>query len=226
MAATRFTSGRPPGAHGLEVKAIRKPADGLFNRPPPFIVFWEWNHFLVVEGFRRGNGLLRTIPPAADGSISFDEFERGYSGIALDLRDRARSFVKKGKRPSALVGLVRRLSTSKTALLFVILAGLALVIPNLVSAAFQRVFIDEILVQGRRTWLKPLLWAMGVTAAFRLAAAALEQVYLTRLEVRLTLVESIGFMWHVLAAAGHVFSASMDSAISSAGRRARSESPD
>ena len=39
---------------------------------------------------------------------------------------------------------------------------------------------------------------MAVTAAFRLAAAGLEQAYLTRLEIRLTLVESIGFMWHVL----------------------------
>src|SRR6516165_6447874 len=39
--------------YGLEVKAFRKPADGLFNRKPTFIVFWEWNHFLVVEGITR-----------------------------------------------------------------------------------------------------------------------------------------------------------------------------
>ena len=32
----------------------------------------------------------------------------------------------------------------------------------------------------------------------RLAAAGLQQVYLTRLEVRLTLAESLGFIWHVL----------------------------
>ena len=70
--------------------------------------------------------------------------------------------------------------------------------PNLVLAAYQRVFIDEILIQGHRNWLKPLLWAMAVTAVFRLAAAGLEQAYLTRLEIRLTLVESIGFMWHIL----------------------------
>ena len=52
--------------HGLEVKAFRKPADGLLNRPPPFIVFWEWNHFLVVEGFGAERS-ISTIPPAADG---------------------------------------------------------------------------------------------------------------------------------------------------------------
>ncbi len=182
--------------YGLEVKAFRKPADGLFNRKPPFIVFWEWNHFLVVDGFRRGKVYLND-PASGRRSIGFDEFARGYSGIAFTFEP-GPHFQKQGKRPSAVFGLVRRLSTSKTALGFVILAGLALVIPNLVSAAFQRVFMDEILIEGRHQWLKPLLWAMALTAALRLSAAALEQVYLTRLEIRLTLVESIEFIWHVL----------------------------
>ena len=79
-----------------------------------------------------------------------------------------------------------------------IMAGLALVIPNLVAAAFQRVFVDEILVQGHHNWLKPLLMAMVITAVFRLAAAALQQLYLTRLEVKLTLEESLKFLEHVL----------------------------
>ena len=182
--------------HGLQGKAIRKPADGLFNRPPPFIVFWEWNHFLVVEGLRRGKVYLND-PASGRRTVGFDEFEPSYSGIALTFEP-GPEFAKEGKRPSALVGLVRRLSSSKIALVFVILAGLALVMPNLLLAAYQRVFIDEILIQGHNTWLKPLLWAMGVTALFRLAAAGLEQAYLTRLEIRLTLVESIGFMWHIL----------------------------
>ena len=71
-------------------------------------------------------------------------------------------------------------------------------IPTLVAAAFQRVFIDEILVQGRIDWLKPLLIAMGITALVRLAAVALQQVYLTKLEIRLALTESVRFLQHVL----------------------------
>jgi NHLM bacteriocin system ABC transporter peptidase/ATP-binding protein len=182
--------------YGFEVKAFRKPADGLSTRQPPFVVFWEWNHFLVVEGFGRGKVYLND-PAGGRRTIGFEEFQRGYSGIAFTFEP-GPQFVRQGKRRSALVGLARRLRASKTALVFVILAGMAMAIPNLVSAAFQRVFIDEILVEGHHDWLKPLLWAMALTAALRLAAAALEQIYLTRLEVRLTLVESIGFMWHVL----------------------------
>jgi len=182
--------------YGLEVKAFRKPAEGLTTRRPPFIVFWQWNHFLVVEGFARGRVYLND-PAIGRRTVGEDEFQRSYSGIAFTFEP-GPQFVKQGRRPSALLGLVRRLSNSKTALVFVILAGLALVIPNLVSAAFQRVFIDDILVEGHLDWLKPLLLAMALTAVLRLVAASLQQLYLTRLEVRLTLVESIEFLWHAL----------------------------
>lgn len=71
-------------------------------------------------------------------------------------------------------------------------------IPSLVTAAFQRVFVDEILIQGHHQWLKPLLMAMVLTAILRIAAACFQQLYLTRLEVKLTLEESLKFLGHVL----------------------------
>src|SRR5271165_1241166 len=182
--------------YGLETKAFRKPAEGLGTRQTPFMVLWQWNHFLVVEGFGRGIVFLND-PACGRRTVSQEEFARFYSGIAFTFTP-GPQFVRQGRRPGAAIGLARRLATSKTALAFVILAGLALVIPTLVAAAFQRLFIDEILVQGRFAWLKPLLFAMGVTALVRLAAVSLQQVYLTRLEIRLALTESVKFFQHVL----------------------------
>jgi len=182
--------------YGLEVKAFRKPAEGLPLRQPPFLVFWQWNHFLVVEGFSHGKVYLND-PAIGRRTMGMDEFRRGYTEIAFSFVP-GPEFVKQPRGPGALVGLIRRLATSRGSLIFVLLAGLALVIPNLVSAGFQRVFVDDILVDGRHDWLKPLLWAMGLTAGVRLAAAGLQQVYLTRLELRLMLGESVQFLWHVL----------------------------
>ena len=182
--------------YGLDAKVFRKPAEGLINRQPPFMVLWQWNHFLVVEGFGRGKVFLND-PACGRRTVSSEEFARDYSGIAFTFT-RTPQFVRQGRRPNAILGLARRLSTSKAALAFVILAGLTLVVPTLLAAAYQRVFIDEILVQGRLDWLKPLLIAMGLTALVRLAATTLQQVYLTKLEIRLALTESVRFLRHVL----------------------------
>src|SRR5271168_3805443 len=68
--------------HGLEVKAFRKPAEGLIKRRVPFLVFWESNHFLVVEGFGRRKVYLND-PAIGRRTVSLDEFRRSYSGIAF-----------------------------------------------------------------------------------------------------------------------------------------------
>jgi NHLM bacteriocin system ABC transporter peptidase/ATP-binding protein/NHLM bacteriocin system ABC transporter ATP-binding protein len=182
--------------YGLETSVFRKSAEGLMTRKPPLMVFWQWNHFLVVEGFARGKVYLND-PACGRRVVSFTEFETHYSGIAFSFEP-GENFKRKGNRPSVLASLWRRLATSRSALWFVILAGLVLVAPALVAASFQRVFIDEILVEKRYDWLKPLLIGMGLTAAVRLAAVALQQVYLTRLEIRMALSESVKFLQHLL----------------------------
>lgn len=182
--------------HGLEVKAFRKSAEGLVHRKPPFIAFWESNHFLVVEGFAHGRVYLND-PAIGRRTVSFEEFQRRYTEIAFSFAPTA-EFQRRGGRRGTLAGLAVRLARSRVALAFVVLAGLALVIPNLAAAALQRVFVDGILVEGHVEWLRPLLFAVGATAIMRLAASALQQVYLTRLEVRLTLAESLGFLRHAL----------------------------
>jgi NHLM bacteriocin system ABC transporter peptidase/ATP-binding protein/NHLM bacteriocin system ABC transporter ATP-binding protein len=183
-------------SHGLDVAVKRSTFERLRSRSLPLIVFWEWNHFLVVEGFGRGKVYLND-PAGGRRTVSDQEFERGYSGIVFTIEP-GPDFIRAGRRPSAVAGLAGRLAKSKAALFLVILAGLVLVVPTVVSAAFQRVFIDGILVEGHRGWLKPLLLAMAVTAAVRLAAAAVQQAYLLRLEIRLAVVETLGFLWHVL----------------------------
>ncbi|MHB1561877.1 MAG: cysteine peptidase family C39 domain-containing protein, partial [Isosphaeraceae bacterium] len=182
--------------HGLEVKAFRKSAEGLVHRKPPFIAFWESNHFLVVEGFAHGRVYLND-PAIGRRTVRFDEFKLRYTEIAFSFQPTG-GFRRRGGRRGTLAGLASRLARSRVALAFVVLAGLALVIPNLAAAALQRVFVDGILVEGHVEWLRPLLFAVGATAIMRLAASALQQVYLTRLEVRLTLAESLGFLRHAL----------------------------
>ena len=106
---------------------------------------------------------------------------------------------KPGGAPPSLFGsLAQRLAGAGVALAFVILAGLALVVPGVVAPAFNKVFVDEVLVRGMSAWVKPLLLFMAAAALVSAGLTWLQQSYLLRLEGRLALQTSSRFFWHVL----------------------------
>ena len=103
-----------------------------------------------------------------------------------------------GKAPSTLKVLAGRLRYVKSALWFVILASLALVIPGLMIPVFSQVFVDDYLIGRLDGWVKPLLLGMAITALVRGMLTWLQQKYLLRLEMHLSLSTSSTFFWHVL----------------------------
>ncbi len=182
--------------YGLAAKGFKKEPQDLLTMPVPMIVHWNFNHFLVLDGFANGQAHLND-PAAGPKAISMEEFDQAFTGVAMTF-ERGEDFKPGGQRPGLLEPLRRRLSGLTTALLFVVLAGAALLVPGLVVPTFTRVFVDDILVKGLTDWLKPLLLLMGATALVNFCLTALQQRYLLKLESRLSLGTSSRFFWHTL----------------------------
>lgn len=181
---------------GMTASGARLEVDALRSQVFPVIVFWDFNHFLVVEGFA-ADGVWLNDPASGPRKITIEEFSRAYTGVTL-LITPGPDFKKSGKRRSTWEALKPRMEGSKTALLFVVLASLALVIPGLVIPVFTQVFVDSYLIGQLEGWVKPLLLGMGITAILRMGLTWLQQHYLLRLELRLALTGSATFFWHVL----------------------------
>jgi NHLM bacteriocin system ABC transporter peptidase/ATP-binding protein len=177
-------------------KGYKKEPAELRYLPLPMIVFWNFNHFVVVEGFR-GDKVYLNDPAVGPRVISADEFDQGFTGVAL-IFDKSPQFHSGGEKHSLWRALAKRLPGTRMALLFVVLATLGLVIPGMVTPVFTKIFIDSFLVGGMTTWLKPLMLAMGLAAISTGVLTYLQQNGLARLEMRLSLVSSSRFFWHVL----------------------------
>jgi NHLM bacteriocin system ABC transporter peptidase/ATP-binding protein len=174
---------------------MKEPAD-LRSLPPPMIAFWNFNHFVVVEGFRSERVYLND-PAYGPRIVSAKEFDESFTGVVL-VFERGPDFARGGEKPSIVRALRTRLPGSRLALAYAVLATLALVLPGLVIPVFQKIFVDDILIQGSRTWLRPLLLAMIVTALVRGLLTHLQQRGLLRMEMKLALGASSRFLWHVL----------------------------
>jgi len=162
----------------------------------PFVVFWDFNHFLVVEGFTRDKVLLND-PAVGHRRVTREEFDKSFTGVAVEMTP-GENFQKGGQKPSMVSALRSRLQGFHKALVFAVLAGFLLVIPGLVIPAFSQVFLDQILIQGRGEWLKPLLVAMGVAVTAHLLLKFLQLLCLRRLRLALSARMSSIFFRHCL----------------------------
>jgi NHLM bacteriocin system ABC transporter peptidase/ATP-binding protein len=182
--------------YGLQAKGFSLEPEQLRDLPLPMIVFWNFNHFVVVEGFVRDRVYLND-PAAGPRFVSQEEFDQSFTGVALAFEP-GPDFTKGGQRRSLIDSLRRRLVGAEAGLAFVILASLALVLPGLVVPTIIRSFIDSYLVKGMTSWVTPLLIGLAAATAVTAALTWLQQVYLLRLETRLALGTSSRFFWHVL----------------------------
>ncbi|VEP15464.1 NHLM bacteriocin system ABC transporter, peptidase/ATP-binding protein [Hyella patelloides LEGE 07179] len=182
--------------YGLQAKGFKKSLETVRSIKPPFIVFWSFNHFVVLEGFAKERVYLND-PATGPRTVSYEEFDRAYTGVVL-VMEPGENFQKGGKKKGIIPALASRLRNSRGAIIFCLLAGLILTIPRLAVPAFTQVFIDEILVQGRQDWLRPLILGMLFTTGIRGLLARLRLTYLRKLMLKLSASMSGSFMWHIL----------------------------
>ncbi len=183
--------------YGLEAKGFKvSELDGLKTLELPFIVFWNFNHFLVVEGFSKTQVYLND-PATGPRSVDLETFDTAFTGVVLVLKPGA-TFQKGGAKPNLLRSLWSRLRESQAVLAYCILAGFLLVVPNIVTPVFTQTFIDEVLVANRGDWLRPLLLGMVLMAGLEGILTLLQLKFLRRMKVKLSMVMSSQFIWHIL----------------------------
>ncbi|MGW5394950.1 NHLP family bacteriocin export ABC transporter peptidase/permease/ATPase subunit [Streptomyces sp. NPDC003952] len=187
---------------GLVAKGFQAETDQLEEklRTGPVMIFWAFQHFMVVEGIttRFGRTQVAVNDPASGPRLmEWSEFDSGYTGIVLTF-ERGPDFTPGGRRSSTAAALLDRRLPSGRALPLVLLASLLLVVPGIVGASYSRVFLDRVLVSDSPTAVLPLVLAMLVTALMVFVLTSVQQHYLLRMEIRTGLVASARFFRHLL----------------------------
>ncbi|MEH2263518.1 NHLP family bacteriocin export ABC transporter peptidase/permease/ATPase subunit [Nostoc sp.] len=183
-------------SYGLQAKGFKVDLAGLRKLQCPYIVFWNFNHFLIVEGFAKDKVYLND-PATGPRTVSLPEFDQSFTGVVL-IGEPSAEFQPGGRKPSLTLSLWDRLQSSLGALVYCVIAGLLLVIPGLAIPAFSQAFVDNVLIEGRSDWLRPLILGMIFTAILNGFLTLLQLQFLRRMKIKLAVGMSSRFLWHIL----------------------------
>jgi NHLM bacteriocin system ABC transporter peptidase/ATP-binding protein len=183
-------------SYGFTAKGLKKEVVQLKTMKLPFIVFWNFNHYIVVEGFSK-KAVHVNDPAAGRKALTNEEFDESFTGVVLTF-ERTAEFKKSGAPPNVRKALFERMGGTSLPLIFLFFAALIGVIPGMATAAYARVFLDNILLGGEWTWLKPLVLVMSATTMLMLILGLISGWITLKLQMKLAIGESAKYFWHVL----------------------------
>ena len=183
--------------YGLDAHGMQLTMDNVQLLPPPFIIYWQFNHFLIVEGFE-GEQVYLNDPATGPRTETIEEFSRSFTGVALFMTPDA-DFRSGGKAEPGIFKLLwQYLAGSRGSFFYIVFVALSLSLPMAGLAFFTKIFLDNILLGGQRDWLPGLLLAMLGSALMMGALTWLKRYYLIRLYMKLKLSGTLKFFWRLL----------------------------
>ena len=181
---------------GLIGKGYKKEPAGLKNCTLPAIIHWNFNHFVVLEGFKNDKVYLND-PACGRKVISEEEFDQSFTGVVLTFT-KSPDFKKTGNRENIFFSILKLLKGSYSTLFFIFLAGITLVVPGIIIPVFSRIFIDEVLLRNVSSWIMPLLTGMFITATLRALLTFFQKKILVKFQTKIAISGSAKFMWKLL----------------------------
>lgn len=182
-------------ARGLEGRAYSRDIDGLAKLPLPQILFWNFDHFVVLE--RVGRRTVRINDPSSGRrSVSCAEFGASFTGITLTFRPGPDFRTTPRPRPT-LLRLLDQLRGSWMAFLAIIFTSAVMVVIGALVPGLTQIFVDDYLTQERSNLLLPLLGAIIAVGLFNAGFSFLYLRGLLLLRTKINAAVSACYVWRM-----------------------------
>ena len=194
--------------HGMQVSAFRFSSEDIRTAGKfPCIIHWNFNHFVVLCGFR---GKYAYINDPARGFVKVDmeEFNRAFTGVTI-IPVPGEQFEPSGKRKSTLEFAMHRLRGAGAAVVFVILTSVIAEIFAIMNPVMSKIFMDRLLTGINPEWLMPFVVSMSVLAGIQLVVAWAKTIYSLKINGKMAMIGSSTYMWKVLRMPMEFFSQRM-----------------
>ncbi len=183
--------------YGLVAKGYRYEPDflrdnGLF----PCIVHWDFNHFVVVNGFKRDKVYIND-PARGTVTVSMEEFDEKFTGLCM-MFEPSEDFVADGKRRSTIDFAKKRMAGCGVAVAFVVITSIISSLIGIIDPVFSRIFMDRLLTGTDPDWAIPFIVLLAAFGFIKIVNSFIDAIYSRRIDGRMSIYGTTTYMWKVL----------------------------
>ncbi|MBR4026744.1 MAG: NHLP family bacteriocin export ABC transporter peptidase/permease/ATPase subunit [Lachnospiraceae bacterium] len=179
-------------AKGYRYKSEELREKGTF----PCIIHWNFNHFLVLNGFKGDKAVLND-PAKGCYTVPFETFHRSFTGVCLFFEP-SETFEPSGKPKSMLTFAKNKLKGAEVAIAFTIITTVITSIIGIINPVFSRIFLDRLLTRKNPEWFFSFLWALVALSVIQIIVSFIQCIYSVRINGKVAVVGNSTFMWKVL----------------------------
>ena len=188
---------RAARSYGMIAKGYRYEPEELKKYGKfPCIVHWNFNHFVVLNGFKKDKAVLND-PAKGNYTVSMKVFDESFTGICL-MFEPGDNFEPSGKPKSMMSFARERMKGSAVAVAFVILTSIISNLIGIINPAFSRIFLDRLLTGVNSEWFMPFIMALALIGIIQLVVSWISAVYSLKINGKMDAVGNTTFMWKVL----------------------------
>jgi len=168
-----------------DLKELAESGENIF----PLILFWQNNHFVVLEGFEKDKVRLND-PSMGRRKIFWKKFCNSYSEIALYIKPN-KNFQPSKKPQNIVYKISKKIFTqNKKVLPVLILLSLFLVLPTAALPLLYQIYVDNIITRQHTDWLPWFDISVGILFLLSALIAIIRNRILNNLKYRLALTET------------------------------------
>ncbi|MCR5604056.1 MAG: NHLP family bacteriocin export ABC transporter peptidase/permease/ATPase subunit [Lachnospiraceae bacterium] len=179
-------------AQGYRFEPEELQKDGEF----PCIIFWEFNHFVVLDGFKKDKAVIND-PARGRVEISMESFDKSFTGVCI-MMEPSENFEPGGQKKSMTGFLEKQLSGTGAVMAFTVIVSLINALMGVINPVFSKMFVDRFLDGRDLRWTVPFFIFLSTFALIQITLSAMQAVYNLKMQGKLAIKANAGYMWHVL----------------------------